>query len=384
MNLVKPIRVLHIIKNFNLGGAETNLLNLIRATDGHCFEVHVGYSKGGEIEDRFLHAGAKLFKYASEDHKIKSLATCSIVARLVAYIRQHGLQIIHTHNFNAHVWGLMAAKLTGVKLIEHVHDFRYVESEDYKRRHGNVAQYRTIQYFKGWSDIVVVLTKQNKDFLVRRRYYTTDRVREIRNGIPFELSGTYSAEETRRRFGLDEKALVVLTSARISAEKNIGLILDIAPEVTRQVPNVQFVIAGDGPLKNELEQRARTEGLTNVRFIGFCADMHEWLNAADVFLLPSFLELHSIAILEALSRRLPVFISRDVGCNSEIFRDDHDGVLRDPFSPKEWEEALVELLRDPVRRRRIGENGYALCRNRFDIAKTAHAIESVYKQLIGG
>ena len=131
---MKKIRVLHIIKTLSLGGAETNLLNLVYAmNENQLVEAHVAYSWGGEIEERFLQNGVRLFKYSDENHRIKSLATLGIVFRLAKYILQHDIHIVHTHVFNAHVWGALAARLTGRKVVEHVHDFRYIDLKDRER-----------------------------------------------------------------------------------------------------------------------------------------------------------------------------------------------------------------------------------------------------------
>ena len=120
------IRVLHVIKTLSLGGAETNLLNLADALDSNSVESHVAYSFGGEIEQRFKKKGLRLFKYAEDANKVKSFASFAIIRRLMSYIRKNKIDIVHTHLFNAHLWGGTAAKFTGRKLVEHVHDFRYI------------------------------------------------------------------------------------------------------------------------------------------------------------------------------------------------------------------------------------------------------------------
>lgn len=378
-----PVKVLHLIKTLGLGGAETNLLNLIRTFDARSIESHVAYSRGGEVEDRFVRAGAKLFKYASQDHKIKSAATLGIVGRLASYIRKQDIRIVHTHNFNAHVWGLLAAKLSGAKLIEHVHDFRYLDPREYMRRHGNVAQYRTIRYFKGRSDRVVVLTKQNREFLLSNRFYPAERVLEIRNGIPLTAARS-PVPGLKERFRLSADSLVVLTPARMAEEKNIGLIVDIARDVISHCPEARFVIAGDGPLLEEMKRRVDSKGLEEyVRFIGYFDDIESLLPLTDVFLLPSFLELHSIAILEAMKAGVPVVVSRDVGCNSEFIEDGSNGMLRDPFTREGWAGALVALLKDETARKAMGERGREYCRRHFDIQDTAARFKKLYAELAG-
>lgn len=384
---MQKIKVLHLIKTLGLGGAETNLYNLVRATDPRRFEIHVGYSYGGEIEAAFKLSGVRLFKYARGSHRIKSFATVGIVLRLAAYILRNRIRIVHTHNFNSHVWGVLAAKLAGAKLVEHVHDFRYLEPEDFRRRRGDNAQYKYTKYLKSLSDRVIVLTRQNRDFLLEHGFCGEDRIAEIQNGIPFPLERPHSPGGRRlaaERLGVPEDARVVLTSARIAPEKNIDLVMRIAPEVLRRVPDAVFVITGDGPLLEEFRAQARAAGLEKaVRFVGFRSDVYDLLALADVFLLPSFLELHSIAILEAMSMKVPVVVSRDVGCNSEFIRDRENGVLLDPFSEAGWAEEIVRLLADDEVRRAMGESGFETCRSRFHIDTAAKKKEKLYAELVG-
>jgi glycosyltransferase involved in cell wall biosynthesis len=381
----KPIPVLHLIKTLNLGGAETNLLNLIHATDRDRYDIHVGYSFGGEIESRFLESGVKLFKYADQNHKVKSIATFGIVWRIARYVFENGIRIIHTHNFSAHIWGSMAAKLTGRKLVEHVHDFRYVEDGEFRKRRGENNQYKYARLLRNVSDRVVVLTRDNEAFLQKKRLYEARRIREIQNGIPMPekcVPTEFEKRFMRSRYGIASDVPVVLTSARLAPEKNIDLILRIAPDVLAKVPDAVFLVSGDGPLLDDLRARCHMLGLeSNVRFIGYHSEMTDLLAASDVYLLPSFLELHSIGILEAMSMKLPIVVSKGVGCNDEFIDDWNNGVLLDPFSDEGWADALVTLLSNPVLRLEIGTRAYETCKSRFNIENTVKKIEDMYAEL---
>lgn len=380
------IRVLHIIKTLGLGGAEVNLLNLLKALDPDTFELHAAYSYGGELESKFKEAGIRLCKYAAKDHKVKSLATIGIVARLAAYILRNKIDIVHTHTFSAHIWGSAAAKLTGRRIIEHVHDFRYLNPDDFARRRGFNNQYKFIRYFKNVSDRVVVLTRQNREFLTGQGLYPADRVREFYNGIPLLQGGADKVGIRRsfcKEFGLADDSLVILTPIRIAPEKNADLIVRIAAQLAKRVPQAVFVIAGDGPLVGKINQDVLDRGLAgHVKLIGYHPDIGRLLDACDVFLLPSFLELHSIAILEAMSKGVPVVISREVGCNSEFIRDWDNGVLLDPFNDAGWADALCALLQNESLRRKIGESGLQTCREKFDIRDAAERFETLYQELI--
>ncbi len=382
---MSKIKVLHIIKTLGLGGAEVNLFNLIHATDKNRFEIHVAYSAGGEIEEKFRTAGINLFKFSEDAHKLKSIASLLIVLRLAGYIWKNNIQIIHTHSFNTQVWGGIAARLTGCKVVEHVHDFRYLESEDFERRRGTSNQYKFVKYFKHLADIVIVLTKQNRGFLLEHKIQPAEKIREFQNGIPMpNKSGRHEGirAEIVKKFNIPTDALIILTPIRLAPEKNADLILHVAPQVIKEVPNAFFLIAGDGPLFEIASQEIKQYNLdTNIKMIGFQSDISNLLKASDIMLLPSFLELHSIAILEAMSMKVPVVVSQDVGCNSEFIKDGENGMLRDPFQYAGWDEALIRLLKDENLRRNMGQEGYLTCQKEFDIKNVVKNFESVYEQL---
>ena len=382
---MEKIKVLHLIKTLSLGGAEVNLYNLICEAEKENIETHVGYSYGGEIEERFKKSGVKLFKYAKANHKIKSLATFYIVWRLVFYILKNRIQIVHTHNFSAHIWGSLAAKLAGARIVEHVHDFRYLEKAEFEKRHGVNQQYKFAHFLRNVSDRVVVLTRQNSDYLVKQNYYPANRIRKIWNGIPMEdtiVPENPSETNIWEQFGISKDAQVILTSARIAAEKNIDLILKIAPHVLKEVPSAVFVVTGDGPLLKSYQEKVVSMGLEkSVRFIGFCPFVYDLLAKTHIYLLPSFLELHSISILEAMSMKVPVVVSDEVGCNNEFIQTWDNGILLDPFSSEGWAEALITLLKNTTLSHRIGLNGFLTCRSHFDIRDTAKQFKDVYAEL---
>ncbi len=376
-------KILHVIKTLELGGAETNLCNLLQAFDPAKFEHHVAYSFGGEIEENLKKIPhVKLYKYSRGKHKIASLHTLFIIARLRSYMKREHISVVHTHNFNAHFWAVYAAKLAGVKVVEHVHDFRYFEIKELEKRRGVANLNRHIGKFKGLSDIVVVLTEQNREFLVKNGFYKQNKVRIIPNGISLRNNVRSDRKEVMSEFKIDEHSLLVLTASRMAPTKNIELVVRIAPEVLRQVPDAVFLIAGNGELLDSLKKEAAEKNVADrVRFVGFHADIHRLLGASDLFLLPSFLELHSISILEAMSMGVPCVVSSGVGCNNETFDSWKNGVLADPYDAPSWSNAVVKLLQDEALRKNMGKSGLELCKARFDIRKTAAQFEALYEEL---
>jgi glycosyltransferase involved in cell wall biosynthesis len=381
--LMKP-RVLHVIKTLELGGAETNLRNLMSVFDPEKFEHHIAYSFGGELEQVFRRMpGVKLYKFAAGKHRNSSPYSAVIVARLWAYLVKNGIRIVHTHNFNAHFWAAYAARLAGAKVVEHVHDFRYFDPAELQRRKGDANLNRHIAKFKGMSERVIILTEQNRQFLIGNHFYPENKVRLIPNGIPMPQKTASLKSEVAAEMGLDAHAPIVFVASRMTPTKNMELVLRIAPKVLKEVPNATFLIAGNGELLAGYMQEAEKAGFKDrIRFIGFREDVQRLLAGCDVFWLPSYLELHSISILEAMSLGVPIVASAGVGSNSDVFTPGKDAFLLDPFSDEGWAETLTRLLKDPLLRASVGKNAQELCRSRFDIRNTARRFEELYLELL--
>ncbi len=382
---MKTIKVLHIINTLGVGGAEANLLNLIRAMDSNRYECHVAYAGQGEFGEKFQAAGIRLFQFSKEPRKLKSLATFSIVWRLANYIRKNKIQILHTHTFNAHLWGVVAAKLTGIRLLEHVHDSRYMDPREFHRRGETSQQYRLIKWFRNLSDQVIVLTQHHFNFVIQNRIHRAERVVEIQNGIDLEAVPHLSSELReilRERFALNPHVKVVLTPIRFTPEKNLNVLSEILMDLVRQVPNVVCLVAGSGPEKEQFETKIQEAGMSErIQTIGFYSNIPELLNITDVFLLPSTIELHSIAILEAMRQKVPVVVSRDVGCNNEFIVEGQNGYLLDPFHAEGWAKTIRGLLENDSLRIQIGEAGFQTVAKRFRIQDIAQKIQTCYDQL---
>jgi glycosyltransferase involved in cell wall biosynthesis len=101
-------------------------------------------------------------------------------------------------------------------------------------------------------------------------------------------------------------------------------------------------------------------------------------------LLPSFLELHSIAMLEAMSMRIPVVTSADVGCHDDFITSWRNGVLLDPFSDQGWADAIVRLLQNDELRKQIGQRGYDAVMEHCNIRDVARRFEALYDEVIAG
>jgi glycosyltransferase involved in cell wall biosynthesis len=174
-----------------------------------------------------------------------------------------------------------------------------------------------------------------------------------------------------------------MTAMRLSQEKNATFIIDIAAAMNPLAQDFVFLIAGNGPLKGDLEKKAKVAGLEDkILFLGYIADMNELLDVTDIFILPTLRELHSISMIEAMSRRVPVLVTRSAGCNGYLISDGLNGFLLDPKEPRQWASTIEDLIANEEKRRFVGEKGRELVEKDCDIHKTAKKFEELYFSLI--
>ena len=380
---VKKIRVLHVIKTLNMGGAESNLYNLVIALNPADVECHVAYSSGGPYEAMLREKSIRLFKYESKERKVKNPVSVLIILKLILYILRHRIRVVHTHNYNAHVWGSIAAYICGVKVVEHVHDSRY-ESRAFLHERGlqETSQFNQAKYFSRLSNWIVVLTRSNRDYLIDNGIVPPGRVSVLLNGIPLRSNGS-QGNNLREELGIPDGRKIIFTAMRLSPEKNAEMVIDIA-NLLRERNDVIFVVAGDGPQKTVLEQKAKDKNLNNkVVFVGFRPDIKELLSLSDIFILPTLRELHSVSMIEAMSMRVPVLVSEGVGCNDYFIESGVNGFLLNPRVAEEWASAIKLLLEDAQLCKRIGAAGRKVVEKECDILKIAGNFTNIYAGLCG-
>ena len=168
--------------------------------------------------------------------------------------------------------------------------------------------------------------------------------------------------------------------ARLSEEKAHKDLLAAYAIVRKSYPDTRLVLVGDGPLKEDLEGRARALGiLPFVHFAGQRANVREWLNLFDVFALASARESLPRAAREAMACGLPIIATR-VGATREAVRDGENGLLVPPSNVDALARAMLHLLFEPETRRRMGERSLAMIAERFSQDRWFDDNEAVYRE----
>jgi len=176
---------------------------------------------------------------------------------------------------------------------------------------------------------------------------------------------------------------LMICPARLVAYKGQRYLIEALGKLKRERDDFVCQFAGDGPAREELARLAEELGLKrHVQFLGNRSDIMRLYKQADLFVLPTLVENHSLAIMEAQFAGLPVIATR-AGGNSELIVPDHTGVLVDPADADQLFEALRSLMNDGERRRRLAATGQAWARKYWHPRNMLERTLRVYEQAAG-
>ncbi len=196
-----------------------------------------------------------------------------------------------------------------------------------------------------------------------------DRIVIGRNAVE---TGAFAASETRQRCRSMLKAgekVVVLYSGQLIKRKGVDTLIRA---MSRTPSNAELWVAGNGPLRSRYEALAESLVPGRVRFLGHKSyeEMARLYAAADIFVLPSQVEVWGLVINEAMAAGLPVIASTTAGATADLVQDGVTGLTFDPERPEALVHALNRLIADPEQRRRLGERGRTLI-GRYDTTRYA-------------
>jgi glycosyltransferase involved in cell wall biosynthesis len=352
----RPLRVIHVTWGLNVGGLEKLLVEFARHADRRRVDLRfVSLSARGQLAGAIESCGWPVTAMEEPEGLRPGLAF-----RLALLFRRWRADVVHTHNTKALVYGGPAARLARVRRLIHTwHGQNLVGS----RR--EELLFRLLGRLPDW----VVAVSRDAEQLMIKEGIPANRVRTIWNGI-----------DTRRfAFAGAQPHGPVVTVARLSPEKDVQTLLRAMPLVKQQEPGIHLEIAGEGACLPELE-RLRTElGLNgDVRFLGQVQEVPSLLGRAGLFVLPSLTEGISLTLLEASACGLPV-VATNVGGNPEVVENGVSGLLVPTRSPEKMAEAIVQLYRDPARRRQMGQAARQRVEDHFDIRQMVAAYEDLYE-----
>ncbi|MGQ9729797.1 MAG: glycosyltransferase family 4 protein [Candidatus Zipacnadales bacterium] len=268
-------------------------------------------------------------------------ATRRAAKQLGKLIAARRADIVHAHGYTAGITAAWALRTLhprpALVITAHVSPFRQ------DRGWGSaLARRLALRWLLGQIDRGIAVSETIRTQVIDWAPEAADRWETIHNGIDRrEFRRRIDPGAKRRELGLDPSAAIVGVVARLSEEKGVDVFLRAAALLSENIPNIDFVVIGDGPKREALEDLAHALRLTGqVVFLGRRSDIPEVLSVLDVLVVPSREESFGLAALEGVAAGVPT-IASDVGGLREVLGDTEAVLLVTPDDA----EALAEALR---------------------------------------
>lgn len=374
MTAERAIRVAHVIRSLEFGGAEKMVLALAGAqrAAGGVEPVLLCVARGGPLEEEAARRDLS-WRVAG----LGGVRWLSPVFRLRRLLAETAPDVVHTHNFLSHLHAAPAAGMLGIPVVHTKHG-RAVNPG----RLG--APLRRMLYER--SARIVAVSAETAGRLAELSGIDRERIGVVYNGIDTGLlaPGDAAAEKraARRSLGLPEEAIVIGAVSRLDPVKDHPAMLRAFARATDGRPDALFVIVGDGPKRGAIEALAAELALGDrLVMAGFREDVRPWLRAMDLFLQPSFREGLSLTILEAAAAGVPI-VATAVGGTPEIIEDGASGTLVPAGDDEALAGAIGRFLADPAPFERMAAAALERARRLFSIEGMTAAYEKLYREVL--
>lgn len=388
------IRIVRVIARLNIGGPAIQALTLTKRLEAHGYTTTLVRGREEPDEGNMDHLAAELgvtpvlvpwLRRNPGWHDLPALLSLALL------IRRERPQIVHTHAAKGGTLGRLATliafprKRTRPVLIHtyHGHSLRgYFTPRA-------TAVYRAIEQLLGQvTDRLVAVSEEVRDELVSLRVAPAGKFTVVPLGFdlsPFTVNGTarqQMRDALRAELGIPPDARVVTLVARLVPIKRVDRFLRVALAL-RDLPDVRFLIVGDGELRDSLQTSPEAQSLTGrLVWAGFRRDMPSVYFASDVVVQTSDSEGTPVALIEAHAAGVPV-VTTEVGGTASVVRHMCTGLVAPPRDLEALIREVRTLHEDPDLARNVAREGQRQSTLRYALARLASDVHHLYAEARG-
>jgi len=345
---LQKINVLQLIGEFTIGGAENMVVSLSNALDESQFGVFLSVRKDGPVSLKLKNRDQS---YVIEKNKVFDLIH---LYKLINFIRKHNINIIHAHLFGTNLYGFIAAKLTGVKIIQTIHgEWDFASS---KRR-------LAYNFMKKHVDMFVVVSDFLETNFINKLNIPKEKICTIYNGIDSKAQNKLSSNLALK------KQLGIETSSHV-----VGSIGNIKP-----VKGYEFLIQS----AKKIEMIDEFGLVQNIKFLGLRSDISDILTLLDLFVMPSKSEGLSLALLEAMAAE-KIIVTTSVGGNCQLIKNNKNGILIPPENAEALSDEIINVLKKKDSLEYLGANAKNLVDKQYSNKIMMNKYSKLYKTVVEG
>ena len=263
------------------------------------------------------------------------------IKQLRKIVEEGDYDIVHCHTPNAAISTRFACRKLrkkGLKVIYTAHGFHFYEGAPLK----NWLFYPFEKICAKWTDVLITINKDDHAFALEKfRKTTVAYVPGVGINTHFFGETTVERNQKRTELGIPKDCFAILSVGELNSNKNHSAVIRAITEKADR--SIHYLIAGEGPLKQDLSVLAGQLGVKDkVHILGYRNDVNELYKIADTFALPSFREGLNVSTQEALASGTPVICS-DIRGNRDMVRNGQNGYLFDPRDTESIIEAIEKV-----------------------------------------
>lgn len=363
-------RLLHIIWEGGLGGAERLLVDLVSHLDLKKYNITVAIlSRSGCITDQIDRGKVRVLEFGFS----RGLDIMAFMPFL-DFLRSNRFDIIHItgRTFLTNV-ALLTLKPRPVLLL-HEQGGRLLRGE--LRSHLFYAVFRRLY------DVFIAIHKEMAQCMMRAGRVPSEKIVIIEN--PVDIGYFSPSNEAERKLTSSKGHPTIGTVARFVPVKDLDLFLETARLIVRRQPEIQFVIVGDGPLRARLEAGSNDQDLKGKMSLpGPTLEVAKFLRSFDLFLFTSRIEPFGMTIIESLACGVPVVAALPEAGGARGLLKQLPGVcLVQERTPDALARAATALIEDPVLIRKMGQAGRKHVIANYSLTDCVKRIDSLYDRLL--
>jgi glycosyltransferase involved in cell wall biosynthesis len=359
-----------------LGGAERILLEIVRRLSRERFQCSIVALNlnPGLAALRDLPAPV----YTLPLKRTYNFNAAKMAIHLRRLISRERVSIVHTFFESSDLWAAPVAKFSGCPiLVSSRRDMGILRT----RKH--LLAYPIVNRL---FDRVLAVSNEVRSYCIQKDNLSPELVETLYNGVDLDDLDRKAVEYNgRQRLGLHTDTPVIIMLANIRAVKGCDVLVRAAERVCVEFPAAMFLVVGsvlEPQTMSELQTQVESLQLVdNFRFVGQLANPFPILRASNVFCLPSRSEGFSNALIEAMGCGLPCIATR-VGGNAEALQEGKSGYLVASEDADEVADRILQLLRDRVLSRRMGEAARETVKARFSMDAMMNRLMAIYDDLL--
>lgn len=390
-----PLRVLHVISNLDIGGAQEVVRSLAPAQAAAGAQVQVATLRDGPLRSSLESSGLQVRVIGERRRSLvrdprAAAELHALHAGLARLVDEHRVDVVQTHLLRSldFLSLLLRRRPSHPSIIWTFHNARLDLRPDQVDQRWLLgpkrAAYRLLYRRASRLAGALVAVSTDVEASLRARLGVDAPVVTIPNGVDVDrYVAAEPSSDLRQQLAMRDDELLVVCVAKLHEQKGHRHLIGALGRMAGAGGSVRVALLGDGPLRRDLEKAAAEAGHAGrVHFLGNRADIPAVLAAADAFVLPSLWEGLPMALLEAMAAGLPV-VATSVSGTRQVVEDGRTGVLVPPGDEAALATALSRVAGDAELRRRLGAAGREHVQAEYSVSRQAQRHLELYRKCRG-